>query len=539
MGQNQTKNCIILGHTGSGKSSLTAALLKTTGKEVARTRLKSYTTSAAFTTKYHDTTLVIMDTPGNANFAYDSQLAAHIGDNAILTICADEAHSFQTEKAAQLIQRSTMPSLIFINKMDVEAADLPATIAAIKKNILLDPALIYLPMGSGEDFHGVIDVIQEKALYFTNEEDSLREDVIPPQFQEQAFLQLQKLMEQVAETDDDLIEEFLEEGELDLPDLITGLRQAVASCALTPIIPGSVKKGLGLTILLEMMTNLFPASPSAEDPLQAQIFRLDNNPDYGSLLYCKVHQGTLDHEVYNISRHCAEKVKKIFIADGDNLIETSRLYPGMIGALSGLKSSGPGDTICADEEGQARPELPRPGRPTVTYAVTNPEADQETMFTAMAMAIAEDPALHLEHQPLTGETLLSGQGSYHLETTCRKIEDKFGLKISLTLPKVPYKASEQSSDHSPKLLEPIMNLTITLPVDSVGLVVKDLNDRRAKIMELKTEHGSEIIISHVPMAEILEYGADLSRLTEGRGIFNAAFSHYEQLPAELAPTVSN
>ncbi len=537
MGQKQIRNIILLGHTGSGKSSLTTSLLKATGKEVSREQLKKNILSTAFTSTYNGNELVFIDTPGNDNFSHDSKIAAHIGDNAILSICADEAHSFQTEKAAQLIQRSTMPSILFINKMDVAAADFPATIAAIKKNILLDPALIFLPINSGEQFCGVIDVIHEKALYFTKE--GVAEKSIPEDMQDEAFLGLQKLMEQVAETDDDLIEEFLEEGELDEEDLIAGLRQAVASCALTPVLPGAVKKQFAITILLEMITELFPASPPASEKLQAQIFRLDNNPEYGTLLYCKVNQGTLTKQLYNISRNFEEQAEKIFILDGDTLIETTSLQPGMIGALSGLSGSGPGDTLCSDSDGTLLADLPRPQRPTTTSAVSSSGTDIETMFTALAMAIAEDPSLHLEHQPKTGEILLSGQGPYHLETACRKIKEKFGITLAMTLPKVPYKETTQPTSNEQKLLEPIMNLTITLPVDSVGCVVSDLNDRRAKIMEMKTEPGNEIIIINVPMAEILEYGSDLASLTEGRGSFKATFSHYEQLPTEMAHTVSD
>lgn len=536
MGSNRIKNITLFGHTGSGKSSLTEGLLATTGKQVPRTQLKAYTQSTAFTCHYKDEGLVFIDTPGNANFSYDSQVAAHIGDNAILSLCADEAHSFQTEKAAQLIQRSTMPSILFINKMDVEAADFEATITAIKQNILLDPALIFLPIGTGANFCGLIDVVNEQALYF-KDNGEIETKEIPEDRQQQAFLALQKLMEQVAETDDELIEEFLEEGELDPDDLRSGLRQAVLSCALTPVLPGAAKKRFGLSILLELIHQLFAVADDDSTELQAQIFRLDHNPEHGALYYAMVKSGSLTTKIHNLSRHCDEQATALYIPDGDELIPAQSIPAGMIGVLSGLNSSAPGDTLAAASTGEPLAELPRPPQANTTCAVQTDHSDQDEMFTALAMAISEDPSLHLEHQPQTGETLLGGQGRYHLETACRKIEEKFGTTLHLKLPKVPYKDGEQPHDSGQQLMEPIMNLTITLPVDSVGAVISDLNDRRAKIMEMKTEAGQEVIVSQVPMAEILEFGTDLARLTEGRGTVTSQLSHYQQLPAELSATM--
>ncbi|MEN8139819.1 MAG: GTP-binding protein [Thermodesulfobacteriota bacterium] len=536
MGQ-KIRNVILLGHTGSGKSSLTKSLLQAMGKDVNRAELKKNTRSTFFSCEHQDDALVLIDTPGNDNFCHDSMIAAHIADSAILSICADEAHSFQTEKAAQLIQLSTMPAIIFINKMDVAEADFSATVAAIKKNIILDPALIFLPIGSGPDFQGVIDVINERAIYFS-ENGAVRHDTIPPELASEAYLALQKLMEQVAETDDELIEEFLEEGELDIVDLKYSLARAVASCALAPVLPGAAKGSLGIGTLIEMINNLFPPAPSADSPLLAQLFRHENSSEHGPLLYCKVKQGTLNKDTFNISRKCPEQIKKIFIPDGDDLAETDSLTAGMIGALSGLRYSGPGDTIASLEDMDPLAELPSPPHPSTTCSVHSAETDMEAMFTALAMAIAEDPSLQVAQQPQTGETLLSGQGRLHLETVCQQIRDRHGIELHLTLPQIPYQEANSSPDNNNKMLEPIMKLTIDLPVDSVGQVIRDLNNRRAKVMEMKSRPGNETIISQVPMAEILEYGADLAQLSDGRATFTTDFSHYEQLPPHLASHIS-
>jgi elongation factor G len=539
-----TKNIVLLGHSKAGKTALTRALLRAAGienppidRDPESLAHKMTTTSSHFHFMWQGANTVVTNTPGDDNFLHEAEILAHISDNAILTICADEGHKFQTEKAARLIQQSTMPSILFINRMDEDKADFYSTLAAIRKNILLDPVVLYLPIGSGADFRGVVDVINETALFFNPDDPALlTEGDIPEALQDEAFMALEKVMEQVAETDDELVEELLEEGELEQENLLRGLKKAVASGALSPVLPGAAKKGFGAGLLLTLAHSLFPQGALADAPLRGQIFKIDHDPNMGTLFYCKIESGALTPgTLYNVSRHSEEHAADLYIPSGGSLEKTDSLSPGMIGILADLSNSAPGDTLADTPDAMPLKPLPVVSRSHFTYAVTckNP-ADSEAMYTALTKIMAEDQALHLSQQPKTGETHLSGQGRLHLEVASERLARKFGIELELALPTVPYQERQQENQRQ-ILLEPLMSLAITLPDDCVGEVIQDLGKRRGKIMEIRSEARNEVIISQVPMAEILEYGSDLSQLTGGRATFKAVFSHYEQLAEDAAP----
>ncbi len=539
-----TKNIVLLGHSKAGKTALSCALLRAGGidnpvidKDPESLAHRMTTTSSYFHFMWQGANTVITNTPGDDNFLHEADILAQVSDNAVLTICADEAHKFQTEKAARLIQQSTMPSILFINRMDEEKADFKGTIAAIRKNILLDPAILYLPIGSGADFKGVVDILGEKALYFSEADwPALTEGEIPVSMQDEAYIALEKLMEQVAETDDDLIEELLEEGELDKEDLLTGLKNAVASGALSPVLPGAAKKGFGAGLLLELAHSLFPESGEDNSPQRSQIFKIDHDPNMGILYYCKIHSGTLTPgALFNVSRNSEESVDSFYIPYGGTLEKTDTLSAGMIGVLVDLKASAPGDTLADSPDAAALDPLPNVARSHFTYAVScKTPADTEEMYTALSKIMAEDPALYMSQEPRTEETLLAGQGRLHLEVACERIARKFGIDLELSLPTVPYQEKQQG-DQEQILLEPLMNLSITLPDDCVGEVLQDLGKRRGKIMEIRSEARNEVIVSQVPMAEILEYGGDLAQLTGGRASFNCLLIDYEKLDEAAAP----
>ncbi len=532
-----TRNIILLGHSKCGKTTLARTILQHAGQEQQlldndpESLLRGITTTSCHLSfPWNKTQIMLTDTPGDQNFIHEAQILAHISDNAILTICADEAHHFQTEKAANLIQQTTMPSILFINKMDTPEADFIGTIKAIRRNILLDPAIIYLPIGSGENFSGIVDIINECAYYFDDPETAKD---IPSEFEKDAYLALGHLMEQVAETDDDLIEELLEEGELEKDDLIKGLQQAVASGALSPVLPGSATNDKSINVLMQMMTDFFPPAKGQDQPLSCQIFKIDHNPNYGVQYFCKINTGALTTgTIYNNTRNVEETISSLHIPQANSLLETDIVPAGMFAIITDLTSSGPGDTLTGSPQTNILyEELPPIARACATCAVTNKSSDIETMFTVLAKMMSEDHALYLTQDPTTGQTLISGGGRLHLDVSIEKIKRKFGVELELSLPKVPYQQQDNTTEEN-ITLEPVMKLQATVPDDCVGEVITDLGKRRGKIMEIRSESRKEIIVSQVPMAEILEYGADLSNMTGGRGKFKAIFSHYEKLEKE-------
>ena len=528
-----TRNILLLGHSKCGKTTLAKTILQHAGQTQQLLDHDPESMFYGMTTipchlsfPWNNGQVMLTDTPGDENFIHEAQVLAHVSDNAILTICADEAHHFQTEKAANLIQQTTMPSILFINKMDTSDADFIGTIKAIRRNILLDPAIIYLPIGSGDDFVGLIDVINEQAYYFDDPEVAQE---IPAEFEKDAYLALGHLMEQVAETDDDLIEELLEEGELEKDALIKGLQQAVASGALSPTLPGSATRDQSIDVLMQIMTELFPPAEGQNQPLSCQIFKVDHNPTRGVQYYCKINTGALTTgTIYNNTRNVEETIGSLHIPQANALLKTDIIPAGMFGIITDLSSSGPGDTLTGSPQTDIHfKELPPIARASATCAVTSRTTDIETMFTVLAKMMSEDHALYLTQEPATGQTLISGGGRLHLDVAMERIKRKFGVELELSLPEVPYQQEDTEKDNI--ILEPVMNLTVTVPDDCVGEVITDLGQRRGKIMEMRSESRKEIIISQVPMAEILEYGSDLSKITGGQGYFKALFSHYEKL----------
>ncbi len=535
-----TRNIILLGHSKCGKTTLAKAILKHAGEEKQlldhdpEAILHGMTTTSCHVSfPWNNDQIMLTDTPGDENFIHEAQVLAHVSDNAVLTICADEAHHFQTEKAAALIQQTTMPSILFINKMDTADADFIGTIKAIRRNILLDPAVLYLPIGSGNNFSGIIDVINEKAFYFDTPDKA---QVIPEEFEKDAYLALNHLMEQVAETDDDLIEELLEEGELEKTALIAGLKKAVASGSLSPVLPGSASNNRSTNVLMQMMSELFPPAQNVDQPLSCQIFKVDHNPHHGVQYFCKINAGALTTgTIFNNTRNVEETIHSLHIPQSNELLKTDIVPAGMFAIITDLTSSGPGDTLSGSPQTSVlHKELPPIARACATCAVTSKSTDIETMFTVLAKMMSEDHALYLTQEPTTGETLISGGGRLHLDVAVERIKRKFGVELELALPKVPYQQKDDTAAKENIVLEPVMQLTVTIPDDCVGEVITDLGTRRGKIMEMRSESRVEILIAQVPMAEILEYGADLSNMTGGRGNFKAVFSHYEKLDRAVA-----
>ncbi len=533
-----TRNIILLGHSKCGKTTLARTILRHAGQseqlldnDPESIRHGLTTTSCHLSFPWNNSQVMLTDTPGDENFIHEAQVMAHIADNAILTICADESHHFQTEKAANLIQQTTMPSILFLNKMDTPEADFIGTIKAIRRNILLDPAITYLPIGSGANFTGIIDVINENAYYFAEPDKPCK---IPEELEKDAYLALGHLMEQIAETDDDLIEELLEEGELEKDQLRSGLLKAVASGALSPVLPGSATKDQSIDLLMQMMTELFPPAEGQDRPLSCQIFKVDHNPEHGIQYYLKINTGALTTgTIYNNTRNVEETIGSLHIPKAEALLETDIVPAGMFAIITDLTSSGPGDTLTGSPQTDTLfKELPPIARARATCAVTSKSSDIETMFTVLAKMMSEDHALYLTQEPTTGQTLISGGGRLHLEVAMARVKRKFGVKLELSLPKVPYQQENTEKDNI--TLEPVMKLSVTVPDDCVGSVITDLGKRRGKIMEMRSGPRQEVIISQVPMAEILEYGTDLANITGGRGNFKALFSHYEQLEQERA-----
>ncbi len=675
---NMIRNVALFGHGKCGKTSLAEALLFTAGKttrfgkvddgssvmdfepEEIQRNLSISSSFNNFTWKKHTTFLI--DTPGDDNFINEAKYATRVADSAVFIVEAAQGIKFQTEKIAGYVKDAGLPSIIFLNKMDKERADFDKAVDEIKSRLPQEAAVCYMPIGAEENFKGAVDIIKGVAYLF-GKDGKIKETDIPDDMADEVEMALEQLMEQVAETDDDLIEQFLEEGELSKKDLIQGLKKAVQAGTLCPVIPGVATANMGTELLLNAINEYLPSpqdkagqigthpqtedlvemSPFADAPFSALVFKTMADPYAGRLTIFRVFSGTLSGDsFYNAGKDTNERFNQLFLLEGKEVKPVDSAGPGMIVALSKLKETVTGDTLCTKENPVVYDGLD-PIAPVMSFAVTTSKKDDEDkLFSSISRMLEEDPTLSLTRQSQTREILLAGVGQVHLTVLGERIKRKFGVEMELHVPKVPYmetikgkarvqgKHKKQSGgrgqfadswiemeplpsgggfefvdkivggsiprqyipavekgiieamekgviagypmvdvkvslvdgsfhavdssemafkisgslafkkaaqEAKPVLLEPIMNINIQVPKECLGDVIGDLNGRRGKVMGMDSGDKAEILTAQVPMAEILEYAPDLTSITGGRGTYSLEFSHYEELPSQMAEKV--
>ncbi len=672
------RNVAMFGHGKCGKTSLAEAMLFTAGKTTRHGKVDDGTSVMDFEpeelqrkltigSSFHQYTwkkhiVYITDTPGDDNFINDAIYATRVTDCAVFVVEAEMGVKYQTEKIASFVAEQNLPTILYINKMDKERADALKTIEDIKTDLPFKPVVIYLPIGKEADFKGVVDLVQQKAFMFSKD-GKVKETDIPSEMADIVATYRESLMEQVAETSDELIEKFLEEGELTGDDLQQGLVQGCKSGEICPVCMGSATGNLGTELLLNTVNDLMPApderpaqlgtdpkikdmserKPLIEEPFSALVFKTMADPYAGRLNIFRVFSGSLSSDnFFNATKDKMEKFGQLLVMEGKESKPVDAVYPGMIAAVAKLKDTSTGDSLCQKETPFIFEAL-TPVDPSISFAVsTTKKDDEDKLFASITKMLEEDPTLRLTRENQTNEILISGVGQIHLEVTGKKIKRKFGVEMRLQPPKVPYKetikgkarvqgkhkkqsggrgqfadswieieplprgegyifedkivggvipsqyrpavdkgiqeamaqgvlagypvvdvkitlvdGSYHSVDSSemafkisgsigfkkgvleakPMLLEPIMNMTIRVPKDCVGDVIGDLNGRRGKILGMDSEAKSEIINAQVPMAEILHYAPDLTSTTGGRGSFTVGFSHYEEVPGQIADKI--
>ncbi|MFC1837356.1 elongation factor G [Thermodesulfobacteriota bacterium] len=671
------RNVAILGHGNCGKTTLAEALLFNAGKTNRLGKVddgsstmdyepeeikRNISIGAAFnqyTWNKHE--VFLADTPGDDNFINESKFVARVADSALFCIGAATSVKNQTTKFTDFIEERSIPTIICITRMDRERANFANVIQGIRDNLPLKPAITFVPIGAEADFKGVINVINQKAYMFDGKGKST-EGEIPENMADEIGVYREALMEQVAETEDELIEKFLEEGELTDEDLVNGLKAGVRSGQICPVSVTAAFNNQGVDLLLDMINDLLPApcdcapqvgtdpkskdtterEPTAEAPFSAQVFKTMADPFAGRLTIFRVFSGTLSGDsFYNSTKGESERFGQIFILEGKGQKPVDSVGPGAIAAVAKLKDTVTGDTLCT-EAPQIVYEPLTPISPVISYAVTAQKGDEEKVFSSITKMLDEDLTLQLTRELQTKEILISGVGQVHLEVIGEKIKRKFGVEMELHIPKIPYKETlkgkarvqgkhkKQSGgrgqfadtwveieplprgggyefvdkivggaipktyipavdkgiqeamekgviagypmvdvqarlvdgsfhavdsselafkiagslafkkgavEANPTLLEPIMNITIRVPEDCVGDVMGDLNSRRGRVMGMDSDSKSEVINAQVPMAEIQKYAADLTSFTGGRGSFEISFSHYEEVPGQIAEKI--
>ena len=476
-GTHQIRNIGLLSDGGTGKTTLAEAILYNAGVTTRLGRVTDGNTvmdydpdehrrgcsinAAVASFHYKNKKVNLIDTPGYANFITDTIGCLRVMDGAIFLVSAVDGLKVQTEKLWNSAKDLGIPRIFFINEMDRGQADLQKVLDEIKDELGVKPALLTLPLGKGEDFKGVVELLTGRALIYEGEEGQFTEGEVPAEFKDAVEEAKNTLIEDIAETNDELMEKYLEGEELSHNELVDALAKGVKSQTLFPALAGSALLNRGVHSLMDIMVDVLPAPDerppakginpdtgeeeerkcSPEEPLAALVFKTISDPYAGKITLFKVFSGVLegDSTVLNTTKETKERVGKPFFMVGKEQKPTDRVIAGDIGAVAKLKETGTGDTLCAPDAPFLFPPIPFP-EPILSFAIqAKSRSDEEKISSALQRLMEEDPGLKVKRDEQTKELIISGLGQLHLETIVERLKRKYGVEVELQTPKVPYK----------------------------------------------------------------------------------------------------
>ncbi len=477
-GTKEIRNIGIVGHGHAGKTSLVSAILFDAGATSRHGRVDDGTTvtdydedeiarktsihSALAHVEWDNHKINIIDTPGFAAFILDGKAALRSSDAAVVVVDAVSGVEVQTEKAWSFAEEFNLPRLIVVSKMDRERADFETAVSGIEEAFGRAAVPVQIPIGSENNFQGVIDLIHMRA--YTYERDGSgkpTEGEIPADLKETAQRARERIIDVVAESSEELMEKYFAEGTLSDEDLIPGLKQAVCERRLFPILIASGPANIGIQPLLNSIIELVPApdelgkktgriSPDGEgeverdvrddQPFSAFVFKTVADPFAGRITVFKVLSGSVksDASVYNISKNTQERLGPLHVMQGKGLDKVSEAHAGDIVAVTKLKETTTGDTFC-DKAAQIAYEPVLLPTPAIAFAI-EPKSrnDEDKLSQAIHKMLEEDLALKFDRDPQTKEFLLSGSGQTHIEVAVNKLKKRYGVEVELHPPKVAY-----------------------------------------------------------------------------------------------------
>ncbi|NTW77000.1 MAG: elongation factor G [Syntrophaceae bacterium] len=471
------RNLAVVGHGSTGKTSLCESILFISGKserlgrvddatsimdyEPEEQKRRSSISSAANFVEWDKHKINFIDTPGDSNFTYDIKCSLSVVDNAVIVIDAVGGVEFQTQKVWELADEYELPRAIFINRMDRERANFNKALESIKNSFKKKITPICLPVGAEDKFNGIIDLITFKAYSFTDNKGVGKASDIPSEMMEEAKMLRDTMVEDIAEADDELMNKYLDAGELSAEELKTGLQKGVSSGNLIPLICGSATKGIGISLLLDLIAGSFRSPvecaprkgkipgkdtveeriPSEDAPFSAIVFKTIADPYAGRLTLFRVYSGKLssDTAVFNSSKKITEKFGHVFFLEGKNQKQAEGLIPGDIAGVAKLKDTVTGDTLCMEKAPIIFDGVEVPN-PIMSFAIEpKTRGDEDKIASSIHRLTEEDPTIVFTRNVETKEMILSGMGQVHIEVNIEKMKRKFGVEVNLNTPKVPYK----------------------------------------------------------------------------------------------------
>ncbi len=663
------RNIALVGHGGSGKTSLAEAMMFVSGATTRQGKIEDGSTVSDWDPdeqkrqfslnlsllplEWDGHKVNIVDTPGYMDFMGEVKCGLRAVETAMITLDAVSGVQVGTEFAWRFADELDLPRAIVVNRMDRENADFMSCLSQAQNFWGSKCVAVQLPIGSQQSFQGVVDLLTMKA--YTG--DKGEEGEIPADLSGEAESLREKLIELAAETDDALITKYLEGEALTAEELAAGVRAGVRTGSIVPVFATSSTKAIGVRRLLDSITSLLPSpadrplrtdstelAADASKPLTALVFKTTADPYVGRLTYFRVFSGVLkaDSQAWNVNKQVAERVGPVYRITGKSQETVGQVGAGDIGAVAKLAETQTGDTFGTKEAPVTLDQIAFPAPSSSAAVSPKTKADLDKMGTALQRIVEEDPSLHLERNPDTGEMIISGLGDSHVEVAMEKIRRKFSVDLEIHTPRVPYRESvragaaaeythkKQTGGHGqyakvaleveplprgtgvefvdkivggvvpkqyigsvekgvlegskegilahfpmvdvrvtlfdgkehpvdssdiafkiaasmalkescekaqPILLEPIMNMQITVPEANTGDVISDLNGKRARVLGMTPSGSMTTVDAQAPLAEVQHYAADMRSLTQGRGYFTMTFAHYEEVPSHMSQKI--
>jgi len=669
------RNIALVGHSHSGKTSLASAMLFTAGatqrlgrvdegntttdyeeEEISRAMSLSAATAVV---EWGKAKINLIDTPGFNMFIHEAEMALPAVEAAMVVVDAVSGVEVVTERIWNYADKFALPRVIVCTRMDRERADYGRVMESLTSAFGRMVVPVQLPIGSEKSFTGVIDLVKMKAYTYEMGGNGKAEvGDIPANMAEQAKAAHERLIEQVAEGDDALMEEFFDKGTIAEEHIISGLHNAIREDKIFPVLFASGLGNIGTDEVLDFIVDYMPtavergtitAAPtpnngepatrkiSDSEPLSLYVFKTISDPFAGRISFFKVFSGVLknDATVQNFTRSTSEKFAHISAMQGKTAVPVNELHAGDIGAVAKLKDTLTGDTLGDKAASIQYPQVTF-AEPAITFAIEpKTRADEDKLSNGIHKLMEEDAMLRFFRDPQTKEFLIAGTGQQHIEVVVSKLKNRYHTEVNLKAPKVPYRETirgradvqgrhkKQSGGHGqfgdckikmeplarggnfefvneifggaipknfipavekgiveaaargylagypvvdfkvilydgsyhdvdsnelsfktagriafkkameqakPTLLEPIMNVEITIPDEFAGSIMGDLNGRRGRIQGMDNKGGKTIVKAQAPMAEMLTYGTDLTSMTQGRGSFSLEMDHYDVVP---------
>ena len=669
------RNVVLVGHGGSGKTSLAEALLHRSG---ATTRMGKTTegntvtdfdeeeirrgisvSTALAPIEWQGHKINILDTPGYADFVGEMRAAMRVADLAIFVVSGVEGIEVQTQVAWNYATELQLPRMIFVNKLDRENSSFRSTLEQLIDAFGKSIAPISLPLGREHDFKGLISVIDAAAFGYDGSGQP-SEEPVPEERRARLEEVRTNLLDSVAESDDDLLERYLEGTEPTRDDIIKALHEGIDDANMFPVLVGSATKLIGIDRLADVIVNAGPSpldrppiesdngetrDSKPDSPMSALVFKTMTDPYVGRVSFFRVYSGTVrgDMALHNATRKTDERVGHVFTMRGKNQEQLSEVVAGDIGAVAKLTHTTTGDTL-ADKSSPI--EIPgiEPPEPLLPKAIApKTKGDEDKLMIGLHKLIEEDPSLRLERSDETHQTILWGMGDAHLDVILHRLSNKYSVEVEEIPFRVPYRTTlrtkaealgrhvKQSGGHGQygiasirteplppgegivfedkifggsipnqwipsvekgvraamaegigtgfpmidvrvelydgkfhsvdssdfafqmagslairdaaekagvSVLEPVWTLDVLVPESFTGDIMGDLQKRRGIPEGIDTlGAGRQIVRAKVPFAEITHYATDLRSMTGGQGTFSWQFSHYQEVPHDLAQKI--